>query len=675
MFASEKSGTTTGDRSRLVALAESVSRVAQTANPLDALGHIAEQVAGIFRAGCIIYLPVGNKRDLQVVAAHHSDPKALELMRQRLDGRTFPADQGLFQKVLTSPEPVVIPGGLPAPAGSGSSSSGDPSGGLFAGRACTMVAMRARGGSLGALGLVDSSHYLGPEELNFLQLIANIGGLAIGRTNLFSVLQEISSRAPEPQELGGDHDHQLRLLFETIPAGYGIADPRTRRLVLVNRRLAEMLGYSVEEALSLNLDRFHPESVVPRVTEDFERVVSGECLLAEDVPVLRKDGAKIHVSISAAPIRIGGQTYIGGFWQNVTERKMAQMGLKRNEQIFAAFMDHFPGLACIKDAAGRYIFANPNCEKARCEGSHAQECLEKGDREFLEKAARAEEGAWAKAEESQTIQVVRGESGPRAWMVSRFLVAIDDSNTPLLGSIGLDVTDRYEAMRKLDEASAQLRQLTSYLIQTRESERRDMAIALHGQLGQILSLLSVNLDRSSRNMPENLLGYLRQAQDLAEQALSMTRNLSLELRPTMLDDLGLIPALEWYRGWFTNRTGVQVELEQTDVAGRRFGIDIETGAYRIVQEALTNVARHARVNQALLRLRHDSDSLFIQIEDHGCGFSLSEASSRWSSLGLLDMRSRASMLGGRLQIETQVHSGCRITVELPIRSAAGPTQP
>lgn len=660
---------------RLLTLAESVSRVAQATNPLDALNFIAERVADIFNAGCIICLSANDKRGLQVVAAHHSDPKALELMRQHLDGQTFPADRGLFQIVLASGEPVVIPGGLPVLAGSGSPSSGDPRPALFANRMCTMAPMRAQGGTLGALGLVDSSPDLGAEDLNFIQLAANIGALAVAKTNLFGFLQGISTCPPHLQDLGVANEEQFQVLFEKIPIGYAIADPRMRRIVLMNKKLAEMLGYSVEEARSLSIERIHPESDVPRVIADFDRLASGESTFVEDVPLLRKDGTQFHVSVSSTPIRMGGANYIGGFFLDITERKQAQMALKRNEQVFAAFMDHFPGMACLKDAAGHCIFANPVCEKIRCEGSHMQECLEKEDREFLEKAARTEGGAPAKAEPSQTIQVVPGESGPRSWMVTRFLVAGDKSNAPLLGSIGLDVTDRHEAMRKLDEANLEMNQLAQHLIQTRETERSDMSVALHSQLGQLLTLLSVNLDRCSRNMPEEQMGYLRQAQELAEQALSMTRNLSLELRPGMLDDLGLIPALEWYLGWFTSRTGIQVQFEQADVAGRRFGIDVETCAYRIVQEALTNVARHAQVNQAFLRLRHDPNTLLIQIEDRGRGFSLPEAATRWSSLGLLDMRSRASMLGGRIRIETQAQSGCCITVELPFISAAGPAKP
>src|SRR5262249_3404860 len=129
------------------------------------------------------------------------------------------------------------------------------------------------------------------------------------------------------------------------------------------------------------------------------------------------------------------------------------------------------------------------------------------------------------------------------------------------------------------------------------------------------------------------------------------RDLSLRLRPTMLDDLGLLPALLWYVERYTARTGVRVRLRHAGL-GRRFAPEAETGAYRIAQEALTNVARHAGVKEAAVRVDADAGLLVLCVEDRGVGFDPGAVRAGGQSGGLSGMQERAALLGGRLVIES-----------------------
>ena len=154
---------------------------------------------------------------------------------------------------------------------------------------------------------------------------------------------------------------------------------------------------------------------------------------------------------------------------------------------------------------------------------------------------------------------------------------------------------------------------------------------------------------------------------LINEITAKVRNLSLNLRPSMLDDLGLLPALLWHFEHYMEQTHVRVTFYH-DGIDRRLPADVETAAYRIVQEALTNVARHAGVNQATVRCSANESRLLIQVEDHGKGFDSEAALRSHSTSGLSGMHERATLLGGHLTIDSQPGAGTCATVELSFDS-------
>jgi PAS domain S-box-containing protein len=207
--------------------------------------------------------------------------------------------------------------------------------------------------------------------------------------------------------------------------------------------------------------------------------------------------------------------------------------------------------------------------------------------------------------------------------------------------------------------------LSRRLVEVQESERRHLSRELHDEIGQILTGLRFTLE-GARGCPDPTLRLdLETAREIVTELMERVRNLSLDLRPPMLDDLGLVPTLLWHFDRYKREAKIDVDFRQRDVEGRRFPSDIETTAYRIVQEALTNVARHAGTNSVTVRVWEHDGMLSVQIEDHGVGFD-SQAAKIQDHGGLTGMRERAILLGGRFEIESCPGRGACITGELPL---------
>jgi signal transduction histidine kinase len=211
-----------------------------------------------------------------------------------------------------------------------------------------------------------------------------------------------------------------------------------------------------------------------------------------------------------------------------------------------------------------------------------------------------------------------------------------------------------------------LQSLSQRLIAIQEMERRSIARELHDEIGQALTGIGITLEMSTQLPADALQGSLRQAHALVVELMDRVSQLSLDLRPALLDDLGLLPALLWHLDRYSLQTKVDAILQHSGLDDKRFAPEVETAAYRIVQEALTNVARYAHVDQAKVTLWFDQNILGIQVEDEGSGFDPEEEQSTGNSGGLLGIKERVLLLGGKLTIESAVGLGTRLLAEVPI---------
>jgi signal transduction histidine kinase len=215
-------------------------------------------------------------------------------------------------------------------------------------------------------------------------------------------------------------------------------------------------------------------------------------------------------------------------------------------------------------------------------------------------------------------------------------------------------------------SNEQLHALSRRLLEIQETERRQIARELHDEIGQILTGLKLLLDMDDRLPASKARNNLKKAQTLVDELMETVDELSFELRPAMLDDLGVLPALLWHFGRYMEQTGINVSFKHSGVEGRRFIPEIETAIYRIVQEALTNVARHAQEKEVTVRLWARQDRLRVQIEDRGIGFDPKIALANSASIGLSGMHKRTALLGGNLELHSVRGNGTSVLAELPL---------
>lgn len=222
-----------------------------------------------------------------------------------------------------------------------------------------------------------------------------------------------------------------------------------------------------------------------------------------------------------------------------------------------------------------------------------------------------------------------------------------------------------ERTAALSTANERLRTLSARLVEVQERERRYVARELHDEIGQLLTGLKLTLEIAETGSNEAARPRLRESITLVEELMARARQLSIDLRPQMLDDLGLLPALEFHFKRFTEQTGIRVLFQHSPLESR-LSPGIETALFRIAQEALTNAARHAQVQELHVRLWRDNDSCRLQVQDHGVGFDVQAALAAYRSHGLTGMSERTALLGGELTIESAPGQGACLTLEIPL---------
>lgn len=220
-----------------------------------------------------------------------------------------------------------------------------------------------------------------------------------------------------------------------------------------------------------------------------------------------------------------------------------------------------------------------------------------------------------------------------------------------------------QLMAQLAEGEKRLRGLARSVGAVQEAERGRLARELHDGLGQDLTALLLSLQALENDADPELRPRLAGARETAARALAQTRELALLLRPRLLDDLGLGPALAWLCRSFKERAGLDVRVEMEGLEGR-LDPQLETLVFRLAQEALTNAAKHADAREALVALHLAKDELRLRIEDAGRGFDAGHLQSQGS--GLANLRDRVALWGGRLQIQSRPGEGTRIHVHLPL---------
>ncbi len=231
-----------------------------------------------------------------------------------------------------------------------------------------------------------------------------------------------------------------------------------------------------------------------------------------------------------------------------------------------------------------------------------------------------------------------------------------------------DITSRIRADEALRCSREELRELAAAAHSVREQEKSRIARELHDELAQALTALKIDVNWVREKLPDAdplVAGKLASMQGLLDGTVAATRRISADLRPLMLDDLGLVPAAEWLAQNFSQRTGIACELA-VGSDDLQLQDPYATAVFRILQESLTNVAKHAQATQVQITIDKDNDTITLTVEDNGRGFSPSDPR-KPGSYGLLGLRERAYLLGGAFDIESKPGGGTRIEVRIPIQ--------
>ncbi len=329
---------------------------------------------------------------------------------------------------------------------------------------------------------------------------------------------------------------------------------------------------------------------------------------------------------------------------------------KRTEEI-ASILKYTPDAVYIRDTEGRYLMVNPKYEELF--GIKNEDIRGKTLHEVLpgELATEYEESDKTVLSEKIPVQVensIPHKDGIHTYLSVKFPIYDEFGQMSSIGGISTDITE-------LKKTQHQLRRISEHIITAQEKERAAIARELHDELGQMLTALRMDAVWIKKRLKETDAEASERAQTLCsliDSTIEDVRGIARCLRPGVLDNLGLADALEWNTADFEKRTGITCVFKYdavSDIDNR-----IATAAYRIAQESLTNVARHAKAGRAEVSLKADNHVLILSIADDGCGFNLLQLNET-QGLGLTGMRERAAIIGGMLDIQSLPGKGTRIT--------------
>jgi len=352
------------------------------------------------------------------------------------------------------------------------------------------------------------------------------------------------------------------------------------------------------------------------------------------------------------------------------KRQQAEEELRKTTQTLKALIQTSPVAIDILDLDGKVKMWNPAAEKMF--GWTEEEVLgqplpripkDKQD-EFRELYKSVLQG-----NSLSGMEIRRQKKDGALIDVSISTAPIRDVDGNIIGSMGIltDITARKQTGVKLKNSHDQLRALAAHLQTVREEERKKIARELHDESSQLLASVHIGLSEMERELPSTSQKKLAEVKDLLTQIEEHLRNLSHELYPSILDDLGLLPALQSLADKVSARTGIRINLEGSP--NGRLRSSIETTLYRTVQEALNNVVRHANATTVKVRLFEADGLVHCSIQDDGVGFDVLTVLGHTAreSLGLVAIRERVGALGGRMKIHSAPNQGTELCVEIPFK--------
>jgi PAS domain S-box-containing protein len=465
-----------------------------------------------------------------------------------------------------------------------------------------------------------------------------------------------------------------------------------------NNTARRVLGYSSEEAIGAHITLIIPKDRLPEEDTIISRVRRGERIEHFDTVRQRKDGTLIDISLTISPVRDSSGRIVGAskVAREITDRKRAE----RSTALLAAIVDSSDDAIVSKTLDG--IITSWNKSAERIFGYLPEEAVGKHITLIIPRDRWNEESSIiariCRGDRVDHFQTLRRRKDGSLVDVSLTISPVKDSAGNIIGAskVARDITaqvraaealrSREEEFRRLSQSldhqvrsrTRELQELSWQLMRLRDEERRHVARELHDCAGQSLAVLAIEVDQllqRASTSPE-LAADIEQIRETVRQLHSDIRTTSYLLHPPLLDESGLQAAISWYAGGITERTALHIDVEISDDLGR-LPRDLELVFFRFIQEALTNIHRHASATKASIIMSRSQAHVTAEVRDNGSGMSaerLRQVSSGGSGLGIRGMRERIRQFQGSMEIQSDAN-GTKVSVEIPSPLDQDPSQP
>ena len=447
------------------------------------------------------------------------------------------------------------------------------------------------------------------------------------------------------------------MLFETSSIGLALTK-LDGKFVDVNPAYAKIIGRTIEETLKLDYWDITPQCYMSQEQQQLEDLSKTGHYGPYEKEYIYKDGHHVPVRLQGSIIERNGEKYIWSSVEDITERKRSEEELRESEEKFRTLTETTSAAIFIfKGKLFRYL----NSFAEQITGYKKEELLNKKFWEIVHPDYR-------ELIKERGLSRLKGEivpphyefkiltkTGEERWL--DFTVGlINFEGAPSGIGTAIDITEHKRTEALLIASTEQMRSLAAHLQTIREEERASIAREMHDELGQILTSLKMNITFTRKELEESklnekkekLLDELFFMNQTVDRAVTQVRKLITQLRPELIDKLGLIAALEWYSEEYQKTTKIKCEFK-TDQEELSLNHDTDLAIFRIVQEALTNTAKHSESKSVKIYLNKTEDKLSLEIVDDGKGILKEELEGK-KSFGLMGMRERAFLIGGRLEI-------------------------
>ena len=491
-----------------------------------------------------------------------------------------------------------------------------------------------------------------PGDAEFLQAVANVVSAAVQRQRAHEQVQASEAR------LLAFADHSPAVMF---------LKDREGRYRLVNEQFLQRFGLRRDQVIGrTDLELFPRDQALRFAANDAEVLSRGVPLQFEE-SARYIEGERVNVVAKfPLPDASGAVIGVGGIATDITERKRAEQAL-REQRTLLAEAQNLAGLGCWEwdPASGRVSWSDELYRIYGVERERFTPSLEG----YLERV-HPDDREQARATVARALTDGRGfifderivrPDGELRYLRSRGEVLRDDQGRSLkvLGAC-LDITEQKNSEAALRAAADNLQALTRRLVEAEEAERRRIARELHDRVGQNLSALNINLDLALGAAGASpLRRRIEDSVSLVDATLQSIESVMAELRPPLLDEYGLGAALGWYAEEFSRRTGIAVVLRDGEDAAADLRPEAAVALFRIAQEALNNVAKHAGAKQVRIALAGDAEEIVMRVVDDGAGFDPA-AAARGKRWGMKTMRERAEAAGGRLEVDSAPGAGTTV---------------